>query len=362
MSKALKQLRAARMQIMLENPFFGSLLMCTPLVSKPDIPTAATDMRSIFYNPNFIESLSPDHVKFVLAHEVLHKSMAHGLRRQMRNAEMWNWACDYAINIVLKNAKFKILDGALIDESFDGRSSEYIYNVLQKDEEDGDQGGGDKGLGADLDEPALSSDERAELEQEIKQQVAQAITTARMAGKLSASLERAVSEILEPAVPWSDVLREYMTRISHDAESWSRRNRRIHHAFLPSRYNHVMGPIVIIGDTSGSITAKEFSRVAAEVQAVSDQLNPEHIRVVWADTKVTSEQVFECNEPLDLKPTGGGGTDMCVPLQHVEQYDPQVVILITDGYTPWPQNPPQYPLVVCCTTQAPVPIGDTIRV
>lgn len=365
MSKADKLIRKARVDIMLNDPFFGSLLMCAPIQASTSIPTAATDMSSIFYNPEFIEKLEPHHVRFVLAHEVLHKAMAHGLRRGSRNAKLWNIACDYAINAILHEAKFKVLEGALIATRFFKKSAEQIYEILFQESQGNQRGSGDEPnedvLGSDLQEPSLDPEERAVLEREIKQQVAQAATTARMAGELTGGLERLVSSVLEPQVPWSDVLREYMTRIAHDNESWSHRNRRIQHAFLPARRNPVMGPIVIIGDTSGSITQAEFNRVAAEIQSVSDQLRPESIRVVWADATVSSEQVFECNEPLDLKPTGGGGTDMRVPLKHVEQYEPQVVVLITDGETPWPTDQPNYPLIVCCTTDKTPPIGDTIH-
>jgi hypothetical protein len=38
------------------------------------------------------------------------------------------------------------------------------------------------------------------------------------------------------------------------------------------------------------------------------------------------------------------------------------VVLFTDGYTPWPEVEPDYPLIVCCTTDAPVPVGMDIRI
>ena len=79
---------------------------------------------------------------------------------------------------------------------------------------------------------------------------------------------------------------------------------------------------------------------ASEIQAVADMVQPEHIRLVWADTQVADEVVFERGEPLKFDVKGGGGTDMRVPLKHFEQYEPEVVILLTDMYTPWPSTAP----------------------
>jgi hypothetical protein len=50
-----------------------------------------------------------------------------------------------------------------------------------------------------------------------------------------------------------------------------------------------------------------------------------------------------------------GGTDMRKPLTYVEQYSPEVVMLLTDGHTPWPELATPFPLIVGCTTDAPCP-------
>ena len=77
----------------------------------------------------------------------------------------------------------------------------------------------------------------------------------------------------------------------------------------------------------------------------------------WADTQVKGEQVFSASEFAfsKLKPCGGGGTDMRNPLKHVEQYNPQVVVLLTDCYTPWPDTPCPFPVICISTTKAPSP-------
>ena len=372
----MNRLQKARAKMLLRHPFFATLMMSTPMVITKDVPTMATDMAKLYINPDFVEEITDDDISFVLAHEVMHIALEHGLRLQGRNPQLWNIAADYALNLILVDSGFERPShkcGGLFDDQYKGMTADQIYEKLQQDVDKarkqgksgapGEPGSGIPGLPhEDLMAPdAKDAAEAAKLQRSVQQRVAQAANVARMQGKLSGSLERLVDQILNPVVPWADLLRDYMTRISKDDESWTRRNRRFRDVYLPSRWSQRMGEIVIIGDTSGSITQEELDQVGAEVSAIVAQVNPERVRVVWCDAKVAGEQVFEPGEPLTFEPQGGGGTDMRVALTHIEQYDPQVAVLITDGYTPWPDVEPDYPLITCSTTNANIPVGLVVR-
>lgn len=372
----MKPVQKARARVLLRHPFYGTLLMGLPMRENRSIPTACTDMTTIEYNPEFIAGLPSAQVETVVAHEALHVMLKHGLRRQGRNPYMWNVACDFAINLMLVADGFAPIDGWLYDLRYAGMGAEQIYDMTMQDEEKRRQrarsNGEDPGKvgdgfpnpqDGDFKEPEnMSPAQRAEIERKVRQQIAQAAAMARMAGKMSAGMERLVKDILDPAVPWQDLLRDYMTRITHDTESWSRRNRRFADIYLPARWNQRMGEVVIIGDTSGSISNDELKRVGSEAAAIADAVQPERIRFLWADMVVAGEQCFEAYDVITPEPKGGGGTNMRVPLVHAEQYDPQVVVLVTDGYTPWPDVEPPYPLIVVCTTNAPVPVGHVVRI
>lgn len=353
-------MQKAKARMLLKHVFFATMVISTPLRADKSCLTAATDMREIIYNPDFIDSLdSIELVMFVLAHEVMHIAFKHGLRRNGRNMDLWNIACDHAINLLLKDNGFTIWDKCYCDSRYKGMSAEQIYAKLVEEGQALPQ----DGLGGDVLEPKnLDSAARAKIEREVSHRVAQAANMARMAGQLTGGLARLVEGMLNPIVPWQDYLRDYMTRITHDDESWSHRNRRFADIYLPARYSQQMGEIVVIGDTSGSVTNEELAKVAAEVSSIADTIRPERIRILWADTKVAGEQVFEVGEPIVLDPQGGGGTDMRVALEHARQFEPQVVILITDGYTPWPAVEPEYPLIVCCSTETTMPVGQVIRI
>lgn len=416
-SVARERVMKARAKMLIKYPFFSVLMMSMEMVFTDTLPggapmpTLATDMKTIFVNEDFVQSIDDDVLMFGLAHEIDHAAKKHCLRRGHRDPMEWNVACDYSNNLFLKDCGFKIWDQALLDERFRDESgfamsADRIYNILKKEQQDEQQqerGGGGAGgsqddddqqqqasgsgqsqgppssgppkIGApgtehhspmlgDIQEPDEVHDpvQCDKLERDIQNKVAQAATVAKMMGDMPGALARFVDQILAPQVPWFEKLRHLMTEMKPDDEDWSRRNRRCRSAYLPSDYSEHMGEIGIINDTSMSIGDEELIKFNSEAYSVFEDLKPERVRIMWADTRVAGEQLFEPGDVFDPKPVGGGGTDMRVPLKEMEQYEPTAVLLFTDGHTPWPKEEPPYPLIVVCTTEVKCPVGDVIRI
>src|SRR5205085_1060157 len=97
------KLAAARTQLIIEKPFLGALVLRLPLhAADPQwCKTTATDARAIYYNSAYIERLSLEQTKFMLAHEALHCALSHFHRRQHRAKQRWDVACDFAVNELL---------------------------------------------------------------------------------------------------------------------------------------------------------------------------------------------------------------------------------------------------------------------
>jgi predicted metal-dependent peptidase len=293
--------------------------------------------------------------------------------------------CDFAINLMLQKSGFTIWEHALCDAKYDGMSAEQIYDEREKERDERIRNGGSKGqkgkgkpgegtadggfdeddgdgMGGDVGEPeAMDSATKAEIERSINQTVAQAASVARMQGKMPADLARLVDTILNPKVSWRELLQFYMTKVTHDDETWSRRDRRHQHVYLPGRDGSKSGEINIIVDTSGSIGDNDLAQVAAELREIAEVVKPERIRAIYVDAAVAGEQVFNEGEPVMLEARGGGGTDMRVGLEHVLKYDPAVVVMITDCATPWPDSEPAYPLITISTTKGECPWGQTVH-
>lgn len=384
MAQPHPKISKAKARLLLAHPFFATLLVRTQVIVTDAVMTAATDGKNHYYNPQLLEDSTVEEVMSDLVHEACHDSFLHSVRKGDRNPEIANYAMDYAINIVLEDCGFKAPKGGwLVDQKYKGWYWERIYDDLRRNPpKSGAQGRGPAGPGMPgqgpngesirlygdvLPSPAATPAEKAQAEQAAKQKIASAANMARMAGKMPASLAALLDGLLESRVPWTDVLRDKMLKVVKSREAWVRRNRRFKHIYLPTRHERKMGPIVFVPDTSGSMWGKggDLDKVCSEMAHCATQTRPENIRVIWADARVSSEQVFESYEEFSfqaLKPTGGGGTDMRVPLKHAEQYDPQVVVLMTDGYTPWPADEPPFPLIVLCTTDVTVPWGEVIRI
>lgn len=393
----------AKGRLLMKHPFFATLLLRTQVTITTDVPLAATNGEQMFFNPDFLAKLSIEDVMCVMCHEIGHDSLLHSLRLESRNHDLWNQACDHAINLMLIDQGFTcpkaVPGGWLADPKYKGWSADKIYDDLRRnppppqgggaggdDPAGGMPGGSSPGQGKPdpngqgggkrdwlhgdiLPSPAKTEAEAAAAQQKAKQRVAAAANMARMAGKLSGDLERMVDEMLETKVPWTDVLRDFMLRIVKARESWNHRNRRFSAVYLPRRFEKRMGPIVFIPDTSGSMWCagadqSDLDKICNEMAACATQTEPENITVLWADTAVKGTQVFTPDEfeLSKLVPKGGGGTDMRVPLKHAETLDPQVVVLMTDGYTPWPDAEPPFPLIVISTTDIEAPVGVTIRI
>src|SRR6516225_8958763 len=129
-----QKLTRARTQLLLNQPFFGTLCLRLKLMTGA-VPTMATDGRRIVYDPAFVNSLQPAELEAVLAHEVLYCALGHHCRRGQRDPRLWNEAADLAINPLLIANGFSLPAGALIDPVFDNLSAEEIYaRLVQKND------------------------------------------------------------------------------------------------------------------------------------------------------------------------------------------------------------------------------------
>ena len=138
-------------------------------------------------------------------------------------------------------------------------------------------------------------------------------------------------------------------------ETWRQVNRR-QYAYPQAprmKGNETYSPkACVIIDTSGSMTPlcklKSFNVVAQGLRAVGEFV------VICGDTRVQTAVKLNCLAKLDIPL--GGGTDMRPLIAHAEkEYKPDVIVICTDGGTPWPSVPTKAKLIVALTQELPTP-------
>lgn len=366
----LDAFQKAKGRLLFNHIFWSYLILRTPIIFTTQVARAETDMKVIYINPKFSAKLSVKVNMFVLAHEAAHIMLKHGLRVNGRKHRVWNWACDFAINLMLKKAGFELWEHCLINHEFEGMSAEQIYPIVLKDPKKyvcKNPNGPKKklappGIEADDDEDAefddildpeiLDEAEKRKLEREINTKVAAAWTGACQAGKQPLGMDQIVQGEINPPQNWQTLFNDKMTRIIQTEASWTRRNRRYANYVLPTNSNPGMGPVVFIGDTSGSMDHhKVFPQVEYEINAMAETAHPERVVLLWGDTEVALVETFEPGDNITIHPKGGGGTAMDVLINAAAEYDPDIVVMLTDCETAWPEHAPPYKLIVlACAT------------
>ena len=110
---------------------------------------------------------------------------------------------------------------------------------------------------------------------------------------------------------------------------------------------------VVVVDTSGSMSATCLAKAVVVVKQGLVVLG--QVPVICCDAAVTGDEVMRSvGESFEF--CGGGGTDMRIPLAYAEKkYKPDVVVLVTDTYTPWPDKKMKGQLIVAATQDGDVP-------
>jgi predicted metal-dependent peptidase len=386
----LKRIQKARTALLLDHPFFGSLLFRLKGHETRSVKTMATDGISLYYNPDFVDTLNAATLAGTLAHEVMHPALRHHTRRAGRDPKRWNEACDYAINPLLLEAGLRLPDGVLVDNRFRGLSAEEIYNRLasesrpsaaQNDEDQSssnNQGGGDAealgptaptregGIGQVLDAPVKSSNELEAEEQEREWNIAvhQAATVAARAGKLPVGAQRSLDGAAEATIDWREMLRRLWSETTPTDYSWARPNRRHIWAglYLPGVQREGVGEIAIAVDCSGSVSDRQLRLFEAEVRSILEGQRPPRVHVLYFDTIVQRAETYEAGEQVSLRPAGGGGTEFgpCFDWLETHHIQPQTLVFLTDLYGTFPSSTPAYPVLWASTGGRQAPFGEVI--
>jgi predicted metal-dependent peptidase len=355
----IEGLAAARLWAATKFPYLATGVFGATVIEDTGSGTISVDDSwRMHADPELAASWTPSELGSVLVHHVCHVLRTHGERAQAAGVgpeESSNWlrAADAEINDDLVPAGLDLPgtpvmpsdlgaeDGHLAEEYFSAASTTARSEIWLE------CGSGADGQPSDCNCPSGLGGWQAEL---LRRQVAQdVIAHAKQAGTVPAGLLRWAQETLSPRVDWRRLLAAELRRavsMVSGAVDYSYRR--------PSRRSSVAGSVVlpalrrpvpevaVVCDTSGSMSDELLAMALAEVEGLLRSLGlARQLRVLACDSAVAPAQRVTSARQVSL--VGGGGTDMGAGIHAAELLRPRpaVCVVLTDGYTPWPADPPK---------------------
>ncbi|MFI1562343.1 VWA-like domain-containing protein [Streptomyces sp. NPDC020490] len=363
------KLLAARYRAASDRPYLASALYALSVVPCPDIPTMAVDRHwRCYVSPAFVDATPVEELAGVWVHEAAHLLRDHHGRADrlpaadQRDRYRVNVAQDCEINDDLLADGLRLPDGRVEPRTFglpDGQIFETYLGQLPPHVRRHDCGSGAHGRpgpwelgGSGSAGPAPLGEVEA---QALRRQTAEAMRAhQRGRGTLPAGWRRWAEEVLEPTVDW----RQALSGAVREAAAWaggavdytyrrpSRRTPALRGVVLPS-LRRPLPRVAVVVDTSGSMGDAELAAALGEVTGVLREVGVRgnRVTVLACDADVHAVSQVTATEQISLG--GGGGTDMRVGIDAAlaARDRPSIVVVLTDGLTPWPDETPSCRLI-----------------
>jgi predicted metal-dependent peptidase len=374
------------------------MLKLAPVVSDKVVDMAGVNSRSeLLLNPGWVAQTTMEELRATMLHELLHVALLYFSRAREMTAmvqtlsgkmiPLANIAHDYVVNAIIEQearassgfllSPKKWNPPGLFDARFEDMTFEQVYDTLLKEMSSKQSPSWLKSL-SDSHADAIEDGEGGgtpadEVEQKFQEQRwKMAVIEAAMEqegkqrGSAPAWAHRFIKEILDPRVPWADVLGRWVgERGNRQDYSYARPSRRAActNGILAGMRKYGYADVIALIDTSGSM-GQLLKEVVGEVFGILDEMNLK-LRVMQCDTVVTFDAVIESMDDFEI--IGGGGSDFCPAFDVIdaEGFD-GVVIVFTDGEIDVPDHKPPHVKdvlwVVWGTDRAPADWGSTLNV
>ena len=363
--KANDFLSKVKIQILMKSTFFSTIMLNSKTTITHSVPTAATDGTDLFFNPTFLLTLTLEQGVGLILHEIMHISLCHPSRRADRTPKRWNHAADYAINNDLDNKGYDLPPGGLIDheKNMDNLPAESIYKII----EDPEDSNPTPGTGDDILDPADPQATTQRANEILVQAQQQSQLNPKPGEHIPDSLARQIHDFLNPKLEWNVILQNFLTDMVREDHSWNRPNRTfLPDFYLPSQNSPSIKNLTVAVDTSGSISAKEFSEYMTEIEQIRSIFQLERLRLICTDTRIRSDLEISFNDSLlEQELSGGGGTDFKHIFSKLEEDPPTILIFFTDMGVSFNFPVPDFPVIWINTSdsdEAPAEYGETIIV
>ena len=403
-SIARTRVERARIDILLEHPYFATALLAIPLRGTAErviSKALVTDGKRIVYRHDLVAALDRPAIRRLIMHALAHTLLRHPERGGSRDWDRWTVACDIAVELLLRDfgmgreqGSEKSASPARADpvlKEFEGRAAEEIYEVLAsqptralgplsdsadamlrpsgatdaRTKVDGADDKGDDGSRRSAEERHVSerasferaaSDAEAPTVVELERLTRDFATTVKTAtpGGCAGDGSSEVDAAQTSEVPWRQLLARFM--LDRIGRSWSfaRPNRKHlwRGLYLPGPCEIEGGRLVVAIDTSGSMSDRDLGMILSEIDAISRMCLCE-LTVLQFDSEIHAVAEFSHHGQEDasigstriMRMFGRGGTDLRRPFEWVDEQrrngrSISALIVCTDGWGPLPREAP----------------------
>jgi predicted metal-dependent peptidase len=366
---------AARVWAAHQAPYLATaVLALDPVVIRVEPGTPAPDLRGfpadpdwhVYIDPEVLAATEVPAIGFWLLHQVTHLLRQHADRfpgqsgqeaavpAQERTPEQqrWNLAGDAEINDDLHAGEVAVPAEAVTPAYLalpDGWTAEQYWDALSADSKPQvDCGSGADGQQRpwDCGRPGLSEIGKQMLGRDVARRI---LEHQKQRGDVPQGWQRWAQDVLKPTVNWRRQLAaavrrgvaDVAGRVDFTYRRPSRRAAAVPDIVLPS-LRQPLPQVAMVLDTSGSMSDDMLAQALGEVGGVlrSLGLGRRNLRVICCDAQAYQHQrVLDARE---VRLSGGGGTDMGRGLAAAGELRPRpdLVIVLTDGHTPWPSRAP----------------------
>lgn len=369
----LDKLFAARLHAVRVRPYLATALFALHVVESRRVPTMAVDAHWRCYAaPAFVDRTPVEELAGVWVHEVSHLLRDHhgrsdrvarerGLTGPGERLRM-NIAADFEINDDVFGDGLARPEGAVEPGHLGLPEGELMEDYLRQFRLGPrtqalawlDCGSGADGLERAWDlGPDGAHGLTAQERDAVRFRVAEGI--AARPGSTPAGWRRWAREAFHPPQPWRELLGAAVRSAASApgvGEDYtygrpSRRSAGLPGVVLPS-LRRTPPRVCVVIDTSGSVSDAELGSALLEVAAISRAVGGRRDLVSVLPCDAAARVVHPLCRAEDIPLVGGGGTDLRTGFTRAlrARLRPDVVVVLTDGQTPWPTSPPPCRTVV----------------
>lgn len=363
--------------LIIDEPFFGTISRYIKKKETKEIPTMAVSIdarlnMTLWYNLDFVNTLTDAEVRGVLKHEFYHLIFNHlttanlakpeKLEKKMVEVEVdgekqtvevevdwphkaWNIATDLFINSFLED---ELPDCGVFagKDLFEGwpkhRQSGWYYQRVMRAQDkleevftfDTHAGWAGTGEPAWMKIPGMKDMIKTKVKKIVREGAREAAN--KSWGSIPLEMQREIKMLIENTIDWRDVLDRFVeTTMRGDKVSCRRRMNRKYGIIHPGTRVERYAKILVAIDMSGSVSDDMLGMIFGHLRGLAEKVE---FTVAPFDTEIDLENVFqwERDDDVPARRTRSGGTCFEAPTNFCNEGHYDGMIIATDLCAPFP--------------------------